>query len=542
MMTLRNLVLLFLLLLNCFAVYADTATLEQNPHLGHYLDFEEIGRLPEREFYETDPPAFARSIAEFQPMEAVLIRYPLGISYSLIASFAEQDKVITIVSSQSQMNSVSSVYASQGINLSNCDFLIAASNSHWTRDYGPWYIYDGYEVAIVNFIYNRPRPSDNDIPIYMADYLNIPLYGMPLVQTGGNYMTDGGGIAASSDLVHTENSQLSPEEIDELMLDFLGIQQYHVLPDPNNTYIDHIDCWGKFLGEDKVLIREVPAGHAQYVEIEAAAAYFASQNCAWGYPYEVYRVYTPNDQPYTNSLILNKRVFVPLTGSSYDNAALAAYQAAMPGYEILGVSGNWYSTDALHCRTKGVADRNMVQLSHQPFWQVQDGGGTLSIDADLIACSGEEFPPDSVYVAWKFESEEWTISYMQHAGETAWQTSLQLPYTAGEFSYYIHAADALGNFTDHPVSARDDAHRFLVMQAIAYGDLDENNAVEPYDAAILMRYIVGQDPLPELDPIPWEDARIIAADLDDNGELDSYDVSLILQYFVGIITEFPVQR
>ena len=27
------------------------------------------------------------------------------------------------------------------------------------------------------------------------------------------------------------------------MEDYYGIETYHVVPDPNNTYIDHIDCW-----------------------------------------------------------------------------------------------------------------------------------------------------------------------------------------------------------------------------------------------------------------------------------------------------------
>ena len=37
-----------------------------------------------------------------------------------------------------------------------------------------------------------------------------------------------------------------------------GIDTYHVIPDPNDTYIDHIDCWGKYLSPTKVIIREVP--------------------------------------------------------------------------------------------------------------------------------------------------------------------------------------------------------------------------------------------------------------------------------------------
>ena len=39
--------------------------------------------------------------------------------------------------------------------------------------------------------------------------------------------------------------------------DYLGIETYHVVPDVNGEYIKHIDCWGKLLSPDTILIRSV---------------------------------------------------------------------------------------------------------------------------------------------------------------------------------------------------------------------------------------------------------------------------------------------
>ena len=64
-------------------------------------------------------------------------------------------------------------------------------------------------------------------------------------------------------------------------------------------------------------------------------------------------------QPYTNSIILNNKVLVPIENNSYDDDALASYAEALPGYEILGFTGSWESTDALHCRAKGIPDLEM---------------------------------------------------------------------------------------------------------------------------------------------------------------------------------------
>lgn len=189
----------------------------------------------------------------------MLIRYPFGIPMTLIKELSNTGKVLTIVENSSQQTTVYNQYVNNGVNVANCEFLISGTNSYWTRDYGPWFIIDGNnQLGIVDFPYNRPRPLDDDIPVKVAQYMNVPLYGMNVVHTGGNYMCDGMNAAASTTLVYTENSTLPQATIHQMVKDYLGIDNYHVRPDPNGTYIDHIDCWAKFLDVDKILVRQVP--------------------------------------------------------------------------------------------------------------------------------------------------------------------------------------------------------------------------------------------------------------------------------------------
>ena len=125
--------------------------------------------------------------------------------------------------------------------MENVQFVVGSTDSYWTRDYGPWWVVDGdREVSIVDFTYNRPRPNDNNAPFKVSEYLNVPYYSTDIIHCGGNYMTDGLGISASSSLVYEENT-LENEEINSLMSSYYGIDTYHVIPDPNDTYIDHID-------------------------------------------------------------------------------------------------------------------------------------------------------------------------------------------------------------------------------------------------------------------------------------------------------------
>jgi len=419
-----------------------------------------------KSFIVTDPPEQgARNIAEFEPMTGVMVRYPFGVPIQLIKSLAEKDTVFTLVANATEENAVRNQYTSAGIDLNVCKFIHIYTDSYWTRDYSPFFIVDGNnEVGIVNFPYNRPRPNDDDVPMNLATYINMDWYGMNVVHTGGNYMTDGYGASASTDIVYSESNDvgISNFSVNERMLNYLGISKYHVLDDPNNTYIDHIDCWGKFLDVDKILIRSVPKSHAQYDEIEAMAAYWMMQKSSWGNYYKVYRVYTPNDQPYSNSLILNGRVFVPQMNSSWDDEALEVYRDAMPGYEVIGFTGSWLSTDALHCRTHEIADKHMLQILHYPIIGYQEFSELFTIDVDIKDLSNKGLYADSLKIFYKINEGEWENVMLNHQVESSFTGQIKDLTEGAKVEYYVHAADSSGRSENHPYIGSADPHVFYV--------------------------------------------------------------------------------
>lgn len=409
------------------------------------------------------PPAPIRQPAEFEPMQGVLIQYPFGISYDIIAEMAEDVEVVTIVADSSEQSYVESQYTNHGINLSHCSFLVAPSDSYWTRDYGPWFAFTGDdELGVVDFEYNRPRPNDNNIPSAYANDQGLSLYEMPLAHAGGNYMTDGQGIAISTDLIETENPGLSHSEIEQIANDYLGIHTYHMVPDVNGEYIKHIDCWAKYLASDIIMIREVPTDHAQYDEIEAAVDYFETQTSCYGTPYEIVRVYTPNNEPYTNSLILNDKVLVPIKGNEWDDEAIEAYENAMPGYEVLGFTGTWQSTDALHCRAKGIPDRYMLYIEHTPLSGFQTSDDGFDIDANIVSYSGQGLIAESTLIYWKVEGGEWNSIQMQHIGDNNYIATIPSQDVGETVYYYIHAEDNSGRIENHPYIGALGAHSFIV--------------------------------------------------------------------------------
>jgi agmatine deiminase len=465
----------FITLLNCliFNIHGQ----EPLKKLTHWLSPEEklhwndIGI----NFVETDPPQSpVRNVAEFDKMQGVLVAYPFGIPITLIQEMATDVIVTTIVANTTEQNMVTQQYQAAGVNLSHCNFLIAPSDSYWTRDYGPWFESDSLNhMGIVDFEYNRPRPNDDNIPVSLATMLGIPWYGMKLAHTGGNYMTDGLGISSSTTLVWDENDTtiISVAEIAQKMHDYLGINNYKVIPDPNGTYIDHIDCWGKFLAPDRILIRKVPSTHPQYSAIEATAAYYASQICSYGYTYRVFRVNTPDDQPYTNSLILNNKVLVPIMNSTWDDSALAAYRNALPGYQVIGFTGYapepWVSTDALHCRTMGIADLGQLYIKHIPLFGNQSAQDNFLIQADLIRCSDSAAWSDSVLVWYKVNNGEFSMIHMVNVSGDHYQGYIPKQTAGSVIRYYLYAADKSERHATAPFIGPADPFMFTA----AYTDL-----------------------------------------------------------------------
>lgn len=480
---LKQLTVLVLTLFTLGTTAQEAGRYSQN-RLTHQMTPDEELRRHEigRSFVETDPPAGTiTSLGEFERAKGVLIAYPFGIPMTVIREMARDAIVTTLVTGASQETNVRSQYSQAGVNLDNCNFIYAQTDSYWTRDFGPWYIaYGDAQIGIVDFPYNRPRPNDDEAPKIVANALGIPWFGMNVVHTGGNYMTDSYGFAASTTIAYTENPGQTPVQVDQKMHDYLGINDYHVLDDPNNTYIDHIDCWGKYLATNKVLIRSVPASHPQYDELEATAGYFASLTTPWETPYEVYRVNTPQDQPYTNSFILNDKVFVPIMGSQYDQAALEVYRQAMPGYKVFGIIGlpgaPWESTDALHCRTHEMADPEMLRIKHIPLLGNADVSDNYTFTANITAFSGEEVIADSVLCYYRINPNPYTpftAAAMTNTSGNDWTVSIPSPEYGSTVQYYIHAADASGKSENHPFIGRFDPHEFYIgTQQFAQAETD----------------------------------------------------------------------
>ncbi len=351
----------------------------------------------------TNPPAGpVRTMAEWEELQGIMITWT---SYSSIlrqiVDYAQEEGLVYIVCSDS--NSVKSYLTSGGVPLVNLKFLLTSFNSVWCRDYGPWTVYkdDVDSLKIIDWIYNRPRPQDDVVPVFFANYLNVPIYQTTsspydLVATGGNFMTDGHGTGFSSKLILNENSSKTEAEIDTIMNLYMGLNRYIKMNTLPYDGIHHIDMHIKLLDEETLLVGQYPPEVADGPQIEANLQYILNnfKDC-YGRDFKVVRIPMPPDasghypdqggdyRTYTNSVIINKTVIIPTYDYQYDTTAFRIYREAMPGYNIVGINSNTIipALGAIHCITKEVGVFNPVWISHPKIDGIVNVAGPYEIDA-----------------------------------------------------------------------------------------------------------------------------------------------------------------
>lgn len=444
----------------------------ERKNLPQHLTEDELGRLDEIGINQTvTPPPISpiRHCAQWEPVNGVLIQYDgafFALSYELITSLSEELIVYVLCEESEEQNAYDDMSAA-GVNMTNVEFINCTTNSQWTRDYGPEPIFTNGLSGLVDHVYNRPRPDDDVVSWELGTEFGIPVYGTDLVTSGGNFMSDGHGIAFSTNLILEENATLTYEDISLVMNEYVGITQYNVLPDISTEGIHHIDCWAKLLNEETILVKEVWLDHPDYAAIEANIATLQTLANCYGRPYNIVRIYCGKVRQnaaacYTNSIILNDRVYVPLFGIDEDAAALVAYETAMPGYEVLGFTGSWLSDDAIHCRALGIQDNQMLLVDTNPLQDIEVNSGDYHVTSEIDDKSDEGLVLDSLLVYWRLEGEPGfnPITMMGSGEPDIYYADIPKQPDETNVEYYIFAKDNSGRISTEPPVAPGAVYSF----------------------------------------------------------------------------------
>lgn len=341
---------------------------------------EELTRLHEIGLYReiTPPPApgdHFRLVPEYAEADGVLFAWVgayTTLVTQLVTAVTQSDTAWIIVGSNSAQISATNALTNAGADMSRVQFIIQGLNSIWIRDYGPWWGLDEYgRRGIVDWIYNRPRPLDDVLPQHIAENWEIPYYGPDIVHTGGNFLVDSRGWGFASTLIQDENPGMSNAEMQQLFREYCGLDTLILLTPMQHDGTGHKDMFSKLLNDSTWIVGyyETPTAGAgnNYTILNQNAAMLENLISPTGNPYHVERILMPPysggiTYTYTNSLIVNDLVLVPVYGFDTDAEALALYEELMPGYTVLGFDCNAIipANGAIHCITKLV-------MSEQPL-------------------------------------------------------------------------------------------------------------------------------------------------------------------------------
>jgi agmatine deiminase len=452
----------------------------------------------------TPPSSPVRTMAEWEELQAIVITWNghNSILTEIVRAAKEECKVVICCENPNVVAQAKNKLTSSGVDFSsNVDFVIAPNNSVWVRDYGPNTVYanDVDSLYFVDWIYNRPsRPKDDTIATTLAPYFNVPLYSTSeaptdLVNTGGNFMSDGMGTAFSSALILEENEPGNPYnvtvktegQIDQILSDFMGIDRYIKMTPLPYDLIHHIDMHMKLLDEERLLVGRYPPGIADGPQIEANIQYVLSNfQSSFGTPYKVIRIPMPPEgtqypntggdyRTYANAVFVNKTVIVPFYQQQYDTTAQRIWEEAMPGYKIVGINCNSIIplSGAIHCITKEVGVNDPLRIVHQPL-ECQDNSQNpfgYGISATIQHRSG--IAGARIYYS-SDPDGPWQIADMVQNTSSPSEWLGAIPsHTAGTtVHYYIQAEAVSGKTLARPMTAPEGWWKFCVTQSSATED------------------------------------------------------------------------
>lgn len=484
-MRLHFLVFLFVLTISEFAAAQS---------LPHYMTAREKSLMLQQENMPAAPVASdvfllppqqkVRTIAEWEALQGLQITwtsYPFILTE--IVRAAKEECRVYIVCNNPQ--TVQDYLWDKGVDTVNITFVKTKFNSVWCRDYGLWSAYtnDVDSLYSIDWKYNRPRPQDDTVPHTLGRLLQTPVFTTTtdpwkLVNTGGNFMTDGFGTGFASKLILNENKSLSEAGVDSIMHNFMGINRYIKMTVLPYDDIHHIDMHMKLLDEETLLVGQYPPGVADGPQIEANLQYVLENfQSVFKTPFKVIRIPMPDDRgkypsnggryfTYTNASFINKTVIVPTYNIPSDTTALRIFREALPGYKIVGINSlqSIGALGALHCITKETGEQKPLLISHQALRNTQNTSRPYPVRAYLKHSSGIR----QARIFWRTDTlQPYKVVPMKLVSgqQTIWSGNIPAQAAGKTVYYYIQGKANNGKIQNRPMPAPAGYWKFSVTGA-----------------------------------------------------------------------------
>jgi agmatine deiminase len=249
-----------------------------------------------------------------------------------------------------------------GVDLGKVFFHLFPTNDAWCRDHGPAFLINPeaeQKKVLVKWNYNAwgdkypPYDLDNQIPIKIADFRNIPCFQPGIVMEGGSVEFNGKGTLLTSEaclLNPNRNPHLSKNQIEEYLKGYYGVENILWLKDGiiGDDTDGHIDDLTRFVNEDTVVtVVEHNKSDENYAPLKENLELLHELRLEDGKQMNIIELPMPSakyyeDQrlpaSYANFYIANHAVIVPTFQDKNDDKALEIITSCFPDRKVVGVN------------------------------------------------------------------------------------------------------------------------------------------------------------------------------------------------------------
>ena len=242
----------------------------------------------------------------------------------------------------------------RGLSMERVTFYRIPTNEPWCRDHGPIFLTRDVDprLAVVDWDYNAwggkypPCDLDEVVPTGIAQILGVPVFYPRMILEGGSIEVNGRDALLTTEsclLNKNRNPQLSREEIEQRLRDFLGIREVLWLGDgiAGDDTDGHIDDLARFVSERTVAtIVEENRDDENYASLQENLARLRQLKMdivTLPMPKKIVREDLRLPASYANFYIANSCVLVPTFADPNDKAALSTLQKLFPDRRAIGI-------------------------------------------------------------------------------------------------------------------------------------------------------------------------------------------------------------
>ncbi len=297
--------------------------------------------------------------------------YPAYMEF--IKRIAESEKVCINAAGETQAT-VYSLLDKFQITTENIEVFNHPTNDSWCRDHGPAFLKHRKteEKLIINWDYNAwgskypPYDADNNIPLKIAETLNLQAISPGIVMEGGSIEVNGAGTLLTSEsclLNPNRNPHLTKNEIETYLKAYYGVEQILWVKDGivGDDTDGHIDDTTRFVNQDTVITCvEHNKTDENYKPLLENLHELSRMQLLDGkslniielpMPSPVYSAGIRLPASYANFYITNKYVIVPTYRCSNDEIALDIIQTSFHNRKVIGIDSTEiiWGLGSFHC-------------------------------------------------------------------------------------------------------------------------------------------------------------------------------------------------